>query len=102
MINVHGNKLECLKAEISFSGTTTILKMTLLMTYGHNLLSSCIDATSGHCTIKFITAIIYGFSQYAKVFVPDKPFQPSLKFMGEARSLPRVKNYCQKSVITLT
>jgi hypothetical protein len=36
------------------------------------------------CTIKLFTVVIYGFSW---VFVPSKPIQPSLVFVGEARSL---------------
>jgi hypothetical protein len=28
--------------------------------------------------MKLFTAVIYGFSKSARVFVPDKPFQPSL------------------------
>jgi hypothetical protein len=40
------------------------------------------------CIIKLFTAVIYGFSLQARVFVPGKPFQPSLMFVGEARSLP--------------
>jgi hypothetical protein len=39
--------------------------------------------TPGACTTKLITAVIYGFSQYATVFVPGKPFQPSLMFAGK-------------------
>jgi hypothetical protein len=42
----------------------------------------------GACTIKLFTAVIYGFSQLARVFVSGKPFQPSLMFVSEARSLP--------------
>jgi hypothetical protein len=37
-------------------------------------------------TIKLFTAVIYGFSLKATVFVSGKPFQPSLMFVGEARS----------------
>ncbi len=39
--------------------------------------------------IKLFLSVIYGFSLYAKVFVPGKLFQPSLMFVGEARSLPQ-------------
>ncbi len=40
------------------------------------------------CTIKPLTAVIYGFSQKAKVFVPGKPFHHSLMSVGKARVLP--------------
>jgi hypothetical protein len=40
------------------------------------------------CIIKPIMAVIYGFQSYARVYVPDKPFKPSLVFVGKARSLP--------------
>jgi hypothetical protein len=39
---------------------------------------------SGAHPIKRFTAVIYGFLQYPRVFVPDKHFQPSLMFGGEA------------------
>ncbi len=42
----------------------------------------------GAYIIKHFTAVIYGFSLSVRVFVPGKPFQPSLVFAGEARSLP--------------
>jgi hypothetical protein len=38
--------------------------------------------------IKLFTAVIYEFSFYATVFVPGKPFQPNLMFVGKVRSLP--------------
>jgi hypothetical protein len=38
--------------------------------------------------IKIYTGIIYGFSYYARKFVPCKPFLPSLMFVGKARDLP--------------
>ncbi len=34
----------------------------------------------GACIIKLIAAIIYGFEKKDRVFVPGKPFQPSLMF----------------------
>jgi hypothetical protein len=40
------------------------------------------------CTIKLITAVIYGLPSYARVYVPGKPFKPSLVFVGKAWSLP--------------
>ncbi len=40
----------------------------------------------GACTTKLFTAVIYGFSYEAKVFVPGKPFQPSLMFAGKAKA----------------
>jgi len=44
-----------------------------------------------NCTVanvmKLLTAVSYDFSKQAKVFVPVNPFQPSLTFVGEARSL---------------
>ncbi len=36
-----------------------------------------------------ITAVIYGFPQLVRVFIPGKPFQPSLMYVGKARSLPK-------------
>jgi hypothetical protein len=40
-------------------------------------------------TIKLFTAVIYRFSVISQsVFVSGQPFQPSLMFVGEARSLP--------------
>jgi hypothetical protein len=35
-----------------------------------------------------IVALIFGFSFSARVFVPGKPFQPSIMFAGNARGLP--------------
>ncbi len=34
--------------------------------------------------------VIYEFSQYASVFVPHNPFQPSPMFAGKARAYPSV------------
>ncbi len=34
--------------------------------------------------IKLFTAVSYEFSLLARVFVPGKPFQPSLMFAGKA------------------
>jgi hypothetical protein len=36
------------------------------------------------CTIKLVTAVIYGFLQLARVFVPGKHLQPSLLSAGKA------------------
>jgi len=38
--------------------------------------------TSGACTIKLFTPVIYGFSLKARMFVSGKPFQTSLMFVG--------------------
>jgi hypothetical protein len=38
---------------------------------------------------KLFTAVSYDFSKYARVFVPGKPFQPSLMFGGKAGAYPR-------------
>jgi hypothetical protein len=38
----------------------------------------------GACTIKVFTAVIYGFSRKARVFVPGKPLQPCLMFVVKA------------------
>ncbi len=43
--------------------------------------------SAGECTLKLSTAVIYSFRNKL-MFVPGKPFQPSLMFVGEARSLP--------------
>ncbi len=46
-------------------------------------------ASPGACTINLFTAVIYGFSYKAsRVFVPGKPFQPSLMFADKARAYP--------------
>ncbi len=47
---------------------------------------------TGACTIKLFTDVIYGFLSKARVFVLGKPFQPSLMFAGEARSIPIVEH----------
>jgi hypothetical protein len=39
------------------------------------------------CTLKHFSGVIYGFLYEARVFVPGKPFQPSLLFVGKARGL---------------
>jgi hypothetical protein len=39
--------------------------------------------------IKLFTTVIYRFSLKARVFVPGKPFHPSLMFVGTDRSLPQ-------------
>jgi hypothetical protein len=41
---------------------------------------------AGVCKIKLFTAVIYRFSLKARVFVPGKPFQPSLMFVGKAKA----------------
>jgi hypothetical protein len=38
--------------------------------------------------IKLFTAVIYGFLEQARMFIPGKPFQPSLMLVGKARSQP--------------
>jgi hypothetical protein len=38
--------------------------------------------------IKLFTAVRYNFSLKARAFVPGKPFQPSLMFVGKARAYP--------------
>jgi len=43
---------------------------------------------TGARNVKLFTAVIYGFSKKARVFVPDKPFQPSLLFVIMVRRLP--------------
>jgi hypothetical protein len=40
--------------------------------------------STGACTVKLFTDVIYGILQYARVFVPGKPFQPSQMFAGKA------------------
>ncbi len=34
-------------------------------------------------------AVIYGFPLYPRGFVPGKPFQPCVVFVGKASSLPK-------------
>jgi hypothetical protein len=43
---------------------------------------------SGANVIKLFTSVSYDFSLYIRAFVPGKPFQPSLMFVGKSRSLP--------------
>ena len=38
---------------------------------------------------KTLTSVILKFSQYARVFGPGKPFQPSLMFVGKASNPPQ-------------
>jgi hypothetical protein len=38
--------------------------------------------------LKLFTVVSYEFLEYARVFVPGKTFQPSLLFVGKARSTP--------------
>jgi hypothetical protein len=42
----------------------------------------------GPNVIKLFTSVIYGFSYYARVFVPGKAFQPSLMLDNKARAYP--------------
>jgi hypothetical protein len=46
-----------------------------------------ITLNTGGDVIKLFTAVIYKFSSKARVFVPVKPFQTSLLFVGKARNL---------------
>jgi hypothetical protein len=39
--------------------------------------------------IKLISAVIYECSQQVRMFVPRRPFRPSLIFVGKAGSLPK-------------
>ena len=48
-------------------------------------------STQGANPIKPFTAVIYEFLEQARVFLPGKPFQPSLMFAGKARAYPRVE-----------
>ncbi len=41
-------------------------------------------STPGACTSKLFMAVIYGFSSQGIVFVPGKPFHPSVMFAGKA------------------
>ncbi len=38
---------------------------------------------------KTFLSVIFGFSLYARAFVPGKPFRPSLMFLGKARACPK-------------
>ncbi len=46
--------------------------------------------------IKLFMSVIYKFLYQARAFVPDKPFQPSLMFVGKARILTKSEapRYC--------
>jgi hypothetical protein len=48
-------------------------------------------STPGPNVIKLYTAVIYEFLKFAWVFVLDKPFQPSLMFVGKAGAYLRVE-----------
>ncbi len=37
--------------------------------------------------LKHLTVVIYKMVKYGRVFVPGRPFQPSLMFAGKDRSL---------------
>jgi hypothetical protein len=50
--------------------------------------TNTIKSFSGANVIKLFSSVIYDYSLQARVFVPGKPFQPSLMIVGEARSLP--------------
>jgi len=41
--------------------------------------------------IKLFTVRIYEVSKNARVFVPDKAFQPNIMFVGKAGAYPRVR-----------
>ncbi len=43
---------------------------------------------SGAIPMKRFTAVIYEFSLKARVFVLDKPFKPSVKFLGKVGANP--------------
>jgi hypothetical protein len=47
-----------------------------------------ISHSPGADPIKIFTVVIFEFSQYARVFVPGKPFQPSLMFVSKAKTYP--------------
>ncbi len=47
------------------------------------------NIATGAIVIKLFTAVSYKFLQKARAFAPGKPFQPSLMFVGKARSLPK-------------
>jgi hypothetical protein len=49
---------------------------------------SFITLTPGPNVTKLFTSVIYEILLEVKAFVPGKPFQPSLMFVGKARSLP--------------
>ncbi len=40
-------------------------------------------STPGACIVKLITAVIYRLPKQARVFLPGKPFQPRLVFVGK-------------------
>ncbi len=44
--------------------------------------------TPGHNVIKLFTSVVYECLKKARMFVPDKPIQLSLMFVGKANSLP--------------
>jgi hypothetical protein len=42
----------------------------------------------GPNVIELFISVINEFLLYARVFIPDRPFQPSPLFVGKARALP--------------
>jgi hypothetical protein len=47
---------------------------------------------TGANVIKLFTAVSYNFSQLAEVFVPGKPFHPSVMFCVRPGAYPRVEH----------
>ena len=47
-----------------------------------------VKSAPGPNVIKLFTSVIYKFSQYARVFVSGKPFQPSLMFVRKVGAYP--------------
>jgi hypothetical protein len=45
-----------------------------------------LERLAGVCIIKLFTTVICGFLYKARVFVPGKPLQPRLMFVGNARA----------------
>jgi len=62
-------------------------RSSFLINLVHLGLISC-QFLPGPNVINIFVSTIYNRSWWAKVFVPSRPFQPSLMFVGNVRSLP--------------
>ncbi len=69
---------------------TNNVKHSSLLWYGINYARKKFFDT-GSNVIKLFTVVSYACSEYARVFVPGMPVQPSLMLDGKAGAYPRVE-----------
>ncbi len=60
-----------------------------------NIVPDAFSFQPGACIIKLITAVMYGFRNKL-MFVPGKPFQPSLVFRDKHQLITETVNYVHK------